>query len=175
MNNKHFNIKVDEEKIKKLFDKYGKDLTEKTMKVVDRYTLKVTNEAKEIIDDFGYRDTGRLINAIKPSLRAYKDKYVGRVNAGTKYAKVIHDGAKHVNGDIQKFFVPFAKAPSLFKWAVRNNVIYKIDGIYRLASTGQIVEPDKGGLQVQIVPAKYFDKPFNKYKDQFVKDMMELI
>ena len=178
MANNYFKVVVNQDELNKLFDKYGEDLTEKAIKVVNKYTNKITNEAKEIIDDYGYRDTGRLINSIKPSIYAYVDRVMGEVNAGTKYAKAIHEGAKHpIKGSehTERFFVPFRVAPSLFTWAVRNKVIESIDGVYRLASTGQVVEPNKGGLLVHIAPAKYFEKPFNKYKGQFIEEVSAII
>lgn len=172
----YFKIVVNEDDVKKLFDKYGQDLTEKATKVVTKYTNKISNEAKKIIDDYKYRDTGRLINSIKPSLYAYRDRIVGEVNAGTDYAEYIHEGAKHVSeNSFERFFVPFKVAPKLFTWAVRNNVIENIDGIYRLVKTGQIVEPNKGGLLVQIAPTKYFEKPFNEYKDKFVEEVSNIV
>ena len=66
-------------------------------------------------------------------------------------------------------------APSLYKWAKRNRVIETIDGVDRLVSTGQVVYPNKGGLLVHIAPTKYFEKPFNEYKDQFVKEISEIV
>ena len=102
---------------------------------------------------------------------------MGEVNAGTKYAKAIHEGAKHKPGseETERFFVPFEKAPSLYKWAKRNKVIETIDGVDRLVSTGQVVYPDKGGLLVHIAPTKYFEKPFNKYKAQFIEEVSNII
>lgn len=174
----YFKIVVNEDDVKKLFDKYGEDLTEKAIKVVTKYANKVSNEARKIVDDYKYRDTGRLITSIQPSLYAYADRIVGEVNAGADYAKAIHEGAKHpVEGseNTEPFFVPFKVAPKLFTWAVRNHAIENIDGVYRLASTGQIVEPDRGGLMVHIAPTKYFEKPFNEYKDKFVKEVSNII
>lgn len=178
MAKEYFKIVVDQKNLEKLFNKYGEELTEKAVRVTNKYTNIITNEAKEIIDDYSYRDTGRLINSIKPSIRAYADRVVGEVNAGTKYAKFIHDGARHPtegSEETERFFVPFNKAPSLFKWAVRNGVIETIDGVYRLVSTGQIVQPDKGGLLVHIAPTKYFEKPFNEYKNQFIREISNII
>ena len=125
MANNYFKVVVNQDELNKLFDKYGEDLTEKAIKVVNKYTNKITNEAKEIIDDYGYRDTGRLINSIKPSIYAYVDRVMGEVNAGTKYAKAIHEGAntQHQAVKNRKIFVPFRVAPSLYKWAKRNKVI----------------------------------------------------
>ncbi|GMG96253.1 HK97 gp10 family phage protein [Tepidimicrobium xylanilyticum] len=174
----YFKIVVNQDKLDKLFSKYGEELTEKAIRVVNKYTNKISNEAKKIIDESGYRDTGRLINSIKHSIYAYIDRIIGEVNGGTKYAQYIHEGVKHPTKSSERtvpFFVPFKVAPTLFKWAVRNKVIESIDGVYRLASTGQIVEPDRGGLQVHIAPAKYFEKPFNQYKDQFVEEVSNII
>lgn len=174
----YFNIVVEQERLEQLFSKYGKDLTEKAIRVTTKYTNKIASEAKEIIDEHQYRDTGRLINSIKPSIHAYADRIVGEVNAGTKYAKFIHDGARHpVKGseETERFFVPFKIAPSLYKWAKRNRVIETVDGVDRLVSSGQAVSPSKGGLLVHIKAAKYFDKPFNKYKDQFIEEISNVI
>ncbi len=178
MANKHFKIIVEKENLDKLFNEYGENMAVKAIKIVNKYTNIIVNESKEIINDYMYRDTGRLINSIKPSTKIYTEKIVGEVNAGTKYAEAIHEGAKHPtknSEETERFFVPFDKAPSLFKWAVRNKVIEVIDGVYRLASTGQVVEPDKGGLLVHIAPTKYFEKPFNEYKDKFVEEISNIL
>lgn len=178
MADNYFKIVVNQDQLDRLFKKYGEDLTEKAIRVTTKYTNKIANEAKEIIDDYRYRDTGRLINSIKPSIHAYVDKIVGEVNAGTKYAKFIHDGAKHPtpgSEETERFFVPFRVAPSLYKWAKRNKVIETIDGVDRLVSTGQVVYPNKGGLLVHITPTKYFEKPFNKYKEQFIQEISEIV
>lgn len=178
MGKEYFKIKIDEKSMEHLFEHYGENMAVKAMKITNKYTNIITREAKKIIDDYKYRDTGRFINSIKPSLYLYADRVVGEVNAGTKYAKFIHDGARHPTEDseaTERFFVPFVKAPSLFKWAKRNKVIETIDGIERLVSTGQVVQPDKGGLLVHIAPTKYFEKPFNKYKDKFIEEISNII
>lgn len=178
MADNYFKVTVDDKGIQRLFDKYGQELTEKSVRVINKYTNKVSNEAKKIIDEYKYRDTGRLINSIKPSISIYTKKVVGEVNASTKYARYIHDGARHPTKEsknTERFFVPFKKAPSLYTWAKRNKVIETIDGVDRLTSTGQVVAPDKGGLLVHIAPTKYFEKPFNKYKKQFVKEISNII
>ncbi len=177
MADNYFKIVMEQEQLKKLFDKYGEDLTKKAIGVTTKYTNKIARDAKEIIDKYKYRDTGRLINSIKPSIHAYADRIVGEVNAGTKYAKFIHEGAKHKPGseETERFFVPFRVAPSLYKWAKRNRVIETIDGVDRLVSTGQVVYPNKGGLLVHIAPTKYFEKPFNEYKNQFIKEISEIV
>ncbi len=174
----YFKIVINQENLSKLFNRYGEELTEKAVRVVNKYANLTARDAKQIIHDYKYRDTGRLINSIKPSIYAYTEKIAGEVNAGTKYAEAIHEGAKHpIEGseETERFFVPFRVAPSLFKWAVRNKVIETIDGVYRLVSTGQIVEPNKGGLLVHIAPTKYFEEPYNKYKDKFIEEMNNII
>lgn len=178
MANEHFKIIVEKEDLDRLFNEHGENMAVKAMKIVNKYTNIITKESKEIIDDYMYRDTGRLINSIKPSIKIYAEKITGEVNAGTKYAKAIHEGAKHPteeSEETERFFVPFDKAPSLFKWAVRNKVIEVIDGVYRLVSTGQVVYPDEGGLLVHIAPTKYFEKPFDKYKDKFVEEINNIL
>lgn len=178
MADNYFKVTVNDKGIQRLFDKYGQELTEKSVRVINKYTNKVSNEAKKIIDENKYRDTGRLINSIKPSISVYAERIVGEVNAGTKYARYIHDGARHPtegSKNTERFFAPFKKAPSLYTWAKRNKVIETIDGVDRLTSTGQVVTPDKGGLLVHIAPTKYFEKPFNKYKEQFVKEISNII
>lgn len=178
MANEHLKITVDKEGLDKILNEYSENMAVKAIKIVNKYTNIIANESKEIIDDYMYRDTGRLITSIKPSMKIYTDRIVGEVNAGTKYAEAIHEGAKHPTKDskeTERFFVPFNKAPSLFKWAVRNKVIEVIDGVYRLVSTGQVVEPDKGGLLVHIAPTKYFEKPFNKFKNKFVEEISNIL
>lgn len=171
----YFKIIVDQENLDKLLDKFDGRLVERAVKVVNKYTAIVARESKKIIDDHKYRDTGRLINSIKPSVKAYADRVKGEVNAGTKYARFIHEGAKHNGKAVERFFVPFKVAPSLFKWAVRNDVVENIDGVYRLVSSGQIVEPDSGGLMVHIAPAKYFEKPYNEYKEKFAEELAKIV
>lgn len=178
MAKKHFKIKVDEKSLNHLFEHYGENMATKAIKVTNKYTNKIVRESKEIIHDYMYRDTGRLINSIKPSLYIYADKIVGEVNAGAKYARFIHDGARHPKGDPEKterFFVPFKAAPSLYKWAKRHKVIHTVNGVDEYFDTGQTVSPDTGGLLVHIVPAKYFEKPFNEYKDKFVEEMSNIL
>ena len=80
MADNYFKIVVNQDQLDRLFKKYGEDLTEKAIRVTTKYTNKIANEAKEIIDDYRYRDTGRLINSIKPSIHAYVDKIVGEVS-----------------------------------------------------------------------------------------------
>lgn len=171
----YFKIVVDQESLDKLFSKYEHGLVEKATRVVSKYSNIIARDSKDIIDQYKYRDTGRLINSIKPSVKAYADKVVGQVKAGTKYARFIHEGAKHNGSRTERFFVPFKVAPSLFKWAVRNKVIETIDGVYRLSSTGQVVQPDRGGLLVHIAPTKYFEKPYNEHKDKFVRELTDII
>lgn len=178
MANDYFSIVVEQEQLEQLFDKYGNELTEKAIQATSKYTNKIARDAKELIDEHQYRDTSRLINSIKPSLHAYKDRVTGEVNAGTDYAKYIHEGARHPtegSKDTERFFVPFRVAPSLYKWAKRNKVIETVDGVDRLASTGQKVSPAKGGLLVHIKPVRYFEKPFNKYKDQFIEEISNIV
>ena len=169
------NITVNTEDLKQLYSKYGESLTNKAVSVVRKYTNKIANEAKQIIDEHDYRDTGRLINSIKPTVRAYGEKVTGRIAAGTKYARFIHEGAKHQGDEIVPFFVPFKTAPSLWKWALRNKAVIRKGDEYRLAKNNQVVKPDKGGLMVKIKPAKYFEKPYEKYKDKFIVECKNLI
>lgn len=172
----YFKIVVDQKELDDLIKEYGKELPRKAIKTVTKYANIIARDSKEILDDYNYRDTGRLINSIKPSIRAYADKITGEVNAGTDYARFIHEGAKRTSGtSTERHFVPFSVAPGLYKWAKRNKVIETIDGVDRLVSTGQVVYPNKGGLLVHIAPTKFFEKPYNEYKEKFIEEITTIL
>ncbi len=172
----YFRIVVDQRELEELIDQYGRELPQKAIRVVTKYSNIIARDSKEILDDYNYRDTGRLINSIKPSIRAYADRITGEVNAGTNYARFVHEGAKHTSDSTtERHFVPFSVAPGLFRWALRNGVIETIDGVYRLVSTGQVVQPNRGGLLVHIKPTKFFEKPYNEYKEKFIEEIATIL
>lgn len=172
----YFKIVVDQKQLDELIKQYGEKLPEKAVKVVTKYANIIARDSKEILDEYKYRDTGRLINSIKPSIRAYADKITGEVNAGTEYAEFIHEGARHISEtETERYFVPFSVAPGLYRWAKRNKVIESIDGVDRLVSTGQVVQANKGGLLVQIAPTKYFEKPYNQHKEKFIEELSNIL
>lgn len=172
----YFKIVVDQKELDDLIKEYGKEVPRKAIKTVTKYANIIARDSKEILDDYNYRDTGRLINSIKPSIRAYADKITGEVNAGAKHARFIHEGAKHTSDTTtERYFVPFSVAPGLYKWAKRNKVIETIDGIDRLVSTGQVVQANKGGLLVHIAPTKFFEKPYNEYKEKFIEEITNIL
>jgi hypothetical protein len=189
-------IKLDAESIRRLEEKYGVELVDKAAQVVDVYTRKIAVEAKRIISDEGHRDTGKLINSIKPSLKAYATKIVGEVNAGAKYARFIHEGAKHDGDDIKPHFVPFRVAETLWQWLVRHDIIYRKTKTGKRAKrssnaastssekwyftskrTGKEypVSKAKGGWVVMARPTKFFERPFEALKDEFVAEMSALV
>ena len=172
----YFKIVVDQKELDNLIKEYGKELPKKAIKTVSKYANIIARDSKEILEDYNYRDTGRLINSIKPSIRAYANKITGEVNVGTNYARFIHEGAKHTSDtNTERHFVPFSVAPGLYKWAKKNKVIKTIDGADRLASTGQVVYPNKGGLLVHIAPTKFFEKPYSEYKEKFIEEITTIL
>ncbi|WP_129596028.1 HK97 gp10 family phage protein [Anaerophilus nitritogenes] len=168
-------IEIDIDTLRRLEERYGQRQIEGAKRIIEKYTNIVSREAKQIINDYGYRDTGRLINSIKPSLLVYTNKIQGWVKAGTKYARFIHEGAEHEGDDIVKHFVPFRVAPTLLQWALRHDVIIKVDGVYRMFDTGAYVDPAKGGLRVTVAPTKFFSKPYEENKEKFLQEMRQLI
>ena len=173
-------ISISSEDLERLERKYGDELTLKAVNLIKTYTNIVTRDAKEIINDEGYRDTGRLINSIKPSLKVYATKVAGEVNAGTEYARFIHEGAEHEgNGEITSHFVPFSVAPKLLAWAKRHNIIKNIRGnwyfIDKDNNENLISDINKSGMRVYTRPTKFFEKPFEAIKEKFVEEMSLLV
>ena len=171
-------VQVDIATIEAFEERYGERLVDKALQMIDLYTRKIRREAQRIIKDEDYRDTGQLIRRITPSLQTYGDKVVGEVNAETDYAIYIHDGAKHVGDQIVPHFVPFSVAPSLLQWAKRNKKIEQIQGRWYFIGKNNQEYPiniDKGGMMVMTRPTKFFEKPYEGIKDQYVEDMANLV
>ena len=164
-------------------ERYGEQLLDKALQKIDLYTKKIRREAQAIINEENYRDTGQLIRRITPSLQAYGDRVVGEVNAETSYATYIHEGAyreDHTskNPKVRPHFVPFSVAPSLLTWAKRNKVIEQIQGRWYFIGKDNQEYPiniDKGGLPVMSRPTKFFERPFEEIKEQYVEDMAGLV
>jgi len=171
-------IYIVQEDLIKLNEKYGTDLVNKAIKVVDKYTLKIEKEAKKIIDEEGYRDTGKLINSIHSSVVAYARKVQGEVNAGAEYARFIHEGAEHKGNKLVPHFVSFAVAKGLFMWAKRHGVIEKINGTWWYIDKNNqehAIDIKTGGLRVYTKQIKFFEKPFESFKKEFVKEMVQMV
>lgn len=92
MTKEYFKIVVDQKSIGKLFEHYGENMAVKAMKIVNKYTNIIVKESKEIIDDYMYRDTGRLINSIKPSINIYAEKITGEVTQVLNMLKLYMKG-----------------------------------------------------------------------------------
>lgn len=186
----YINVSLDEEQLNRLINAYGEESVNRAIQITRSYTTKVQNEARNIIQEAGKVNTSRLINSIQQIISINHDKIVGEVNAATKYARFIHEGAKHDEaGDIKPFFVPFRIAPSLLSWAKRKKVIYQKtlkgkkrngykrgDQWYFQASSGKEYKVDikNGGMIVEHEPLKYLEKPFNENVDSFLEEISKI-
>lgn len=172
-------VYIEAEGLEELENKYTHELVQKTIKVIEKYTAIIERDAKKIITNEGYRDTGRLINSIKPQVMVYGTKIVGKINSGTKYARFIHEGAEHEGDKIVSHFVPFSQAPSLLAWAKKHEIIQKIRGSwYFIDKNNQenlIRDISKSGMRVYTRPTKFFEKPFESIKEKFTDEMANLI
>ncbi len=168
------NIKSsDLERIKK---QYGEELTKKIVKVTEKYNSLIQREAKSIIKNKGAVDTGRLLNSVKSSVKTYGGKVKGEVSADAKYSKFVHDGTKNT----KPFFVPFRVAPSLLDWAIRHGKIKRRKKGYSfISSSGKEYSIGKNlkksGMLVFHKGIKFIEKPFQEYKDEYVKEFTRLL
>lgn len=175
-------LNVNENDMRELRARYGLELTEKVKGITRDHAILVRRDAKKIIKDAKHIDTGRLINSITASVKVYSKRVTGEVTAGTKYARFIHEGADHMGGEeVHPHFVPFSKAPGLFKWAERNGKIVKKRGGYyfvgkdkdgneKLSKISRIY----GGMRVMQKPVKFFEKPFEEYAHKYVEALEAL-
>jgi hypothetical protein len=172
-------IYIEPTDLEKFEDKYSKELVQKAINVIDKYTLMIQRDAREIIDKEGYRDTGDLINSIKPSVKMYADKVAGEVNSGTKYARFVHEGAEHDGNNLKPHFVSFKIAPSMLQWARRHGIIQKVgqDWAYIDKSNQEhiIKNINTSGIKVYTRATKFFEKPFEALKDKFIEEMNGLM
>lgn len=183
-------IVIDDTSLADLENRYGAELTQKAVRITNTYIQKVQRDAQDIIANAGHVDTGRLVNSIKSKVKGNSQKVTGEVYAGTKYARFIHEGAKHEGESIVPHYVPFSVAPSLFIWAKRNKVIYqkKKDGTMRktnkvggnwyfISKKGREypIDVNTGGLMVKQEPVKYFTIPFEKLAPEYLEKMAEAI
>ncbi len=176
-------VELDTKMLEKHLKKYDKELLENIKRVANIYNQKIVRDAKEIIRQEDKIDTGRLRNSIKSNVK----NLTLEIYSNTKYARFIHEGAKHDGNNIVPHFVPFKKAPSLLVWAIRNKVIerkskngkgkYLFKYVFKSKRTGKEydINPITGGLVVKIMPTKFLEKPFEKYKKQYVKDLSAII
>lgn len=174
------NIYIPKEDLEKIQNKYGEELTKKAYDIMDDFTERVSREAKIILED--NKDTGDLIRSIDKSVKVYLNKISGEISTGEKYARFIHEGAKHDEkdgGKIKPHFVKFSVAPTLLKWAKRHKVIQQIRGDWYFIDKENkehlINDIDNSGLMVYTRATKFFEKPFNELKDKFIKEMSELV
>lgn len=174
-------ISIDATNLKQLEIKYGEELTNKAKNIISKYVSIIERDAKQIINDEEKIDTGRLLNSIKSSLSIYANLngLAGKVYSGTKYARFIHEGAEHDGNNIKPHFVKFSTAPSLLKWAIRHKKIEKINGDYCFIDNNNqehvINNIKNSGMMVYNKPIKFFEIPFEKIKDEFVREMSNLV
>lgn len=177
-------IEVNQEDLDRITQRYGEELVSKVTSVMLNYTKKVSVTAKDILDKENRIDTGKLKGSIKPSLHIYAKGIIkGEVNAGAPYARFVHEGVKHNNGTLRRYFVPFRVAPKLEIWAKRHGKLkrrYKNKKTrwYFVDSNGkeQAVNLAKGGLMVYQRPTKFFTKPFEESIEQdYINEMSKII
>lgn len=179
------NIQVDQVALQNLINTYGEDKVQEVIQITRTFTQKVQRDARSILKESGRVNSGQLINSIKQQVNAYNNKVIGQVYSKTKYARFIHEGAKHEGAEIVPFFVSFTIAPSLRQWAIRKGVMYqkRKDGQKRKSKktgdkwymtskkTGEeyAVNIKTGGMKVHIKPMKFLEVPFEKYEEQYIQ------
>lgn len=172
-------IELNQDDINKLKQTYGEEIFNKVLVITQTYNQKITTEAKEIIKQEQKIDTGRLRNSIKSSAKVYANKVVGEVYSGTKYARFVHEGAKHQGNELVSHFVSFGKVPSLLIWAKRHKLIEIINGSYYFIDKNNQEHPiddiNESGLNVYSKAIKFLEEPFNKYKPMYINDLENLI
>lgn len=180
-------VTVDPQALQRLINRFGQVKIDRIRQVTINYTERLARESKKIIRDEKHIDTGRTVNSISPNVRIYGNRILGQVNAGTKYARFVHEGAEHLSDtQIVPHFVPFNIAPSLLLWAKRNKVVYqktktgairkgskKGDKWYMKSKSGKEYRIDikKGGLPVMMKPTLFFKIPFDNMKNDYVRDV----
>lgn len=188
------NIQINQRDYQRLRELYGNDFAKEVVRVTKTFTQRIQRDARETLVTEGKVDSGALVNSIKEEVRLYNAKVLGQVYSGTKYARFIHEGAKHEGEEIVPFFVSFKKAPSLRQWAIRKGIIYKRTNNRRTTmdkllgrnkdkwymtsqKTGKEYRVDikKGGLKVNIQPTLFLEKPFERYKEQYLRKVQELV
>ncbi len=173
-------IYIVQKDLAKLNEKYDERLVNKAIKVVDKYTLMIESDAKEIIKSEGAIDQGGLIGSIHSSVMAYAEKIKGEVGTVKEYSRFIHEGAEHKGDKIVPHYVPFdvVEGNGLFIWAKRHKVIEKINGTWWYIDKNNqehAIDIETGGLKVYSKPIKFFEKPFESLKEQFVKELAEIV
>lgn len=185
-------VLIDDSALIDLERRYGTRFTQKALNVVKEYTGKIQDESKDIIDRAGHVDSGELIDTIQRDITTGGGDIVGEVYAGTKYARFIHEGAKHEGSEIKPHFVPFAVNPerSLLTWAIRNKVIYQKrkdgrmrktkkpgDQWYFMNKRGKEypINIRTGGLLVKQEPVKFFSTPFARLVPAYLERMTQIV
>ncbi len=185
------NIQINQRDYQRLRETYGNDFVQEVVNVTKSFTQRVQRDARTLLREENKIDSGSLINSIKEEVQIYNSRVLGQVYSGTKYARFIHEGAKHEGEEIVPFFVSFKTAPSLRQWAIRKGVIYqkRKDGQRRKRrsvtdqwymtskKTGKEypINLDTGGLKVHIQPTKFLEKPFERYKNQYIQKLQALL
>lgn len=119
------NIQIHQRDYQRLIEQYGNEFAQEVSRVTQTFTQRIQRDAREHLRTEGKVDSGALINSIKEEVHLYNGKVIGQVYSGTKYARFIHEGAKHEGTEIVPFFVSFQVAPSLRQWAIRKGVLYQ--------------------------------------------------
>lgn len=185
-------IVIDDTSLAELENRYGAALTQKALRITNTYVQKVQRDAQEIIAEAGHKDTGRLVDSVKSKVKGSSQKVTGEVYAGTKYARFIHEGAKHEGNKIVPHYVPFSVNPekSLLLWAIRKKVIYQKKKNGKMRKTNKAggnwyfmskkgkeypIDVNTGGLMVKQEPVKYFTIPFEKLAPEYLEKMAAAI
>lgn len=195
-----FSININQEQINSFTRRYTSDFEDKVINLTNLYNMKIARDAKNIITNENRVDTGYLRNSIKiKKARKIRNIIRSEIYSGTKYGRFVHEGAEHNGNNIVPHFVPFNKAPSLLSWAKRHRIIYKkMGGTSRKRGLkGKIrnlkskllgdwyfksrdgkehkINISKGGLLVKMEPTKFFEKPVEKYKDEYADKLRRLL
>lgn len=188
--NDRINVVIDDTDLAYLEHRYGAKLMNKALRVTNLYVSHMQRNAQVIINDSGHVDTGKLVGSIKSKVNASNRKITGEVYSGSKYARFIHEGAKHEGEEIKPHFVPFAVAPSLLTWAKRNKVIYQKQASGRLRKNPRRngdwyfmskkgkeypISVQKGGLMVKQEPVKFFSLPFEQLAPEYLERMAQIV
>lgn len=187
------NIEINRRDYQNLVNQYGNEKLDKVIKATRTFTQKVQRDARQVLRRGENKkvNTGQLINSIKQQVNVYNGLVIGQVYSGVKYARFIHEGAKHEGDKVVPFFVSFKTAPSLRKWAMQKGVIYQKTKTGE-RSTGKVtlnrwymtskktgkeyaVNLKYGGLYVMNKPTKFLEIPFEKYRGQYIQKVTNIM
>lgn len=172
-------IRIDTASLEQLALRYGSEAAARALHTTRIYTQKLEQEARKMLKEKHKVNTGALIQNIQPNVAEYGGTVQGQVNSSVPYSRFIHEGAKHDEEQIVPHFVPFAIAPSLRLWAIRNKVIYKKKDkwYFKSKKTGKEYTIDivEGGLKVKQEPIPYFEAPFEKLSPEYFEQIKEIL